>query len=118
VQVEDLMNNVVALLGAELSEDDRDGLVPWVFGLVGGCFYAVRRWTTRDRIAPPVEAFVELMTDAMWFQIDGLAVTRGIQLPDMPVEELLAGLDGDGDGEAGDGDGDDSADDSAEDGDQ
>lgn len=106
VQVEGLMTGVVSLLGAELGEDDRDGLVPWVFGLVGGCFYAVRRWTTRDRLTPPADAFTELMTDAMWFQIDGLAATRGIQLPDLPVEQLLAALDGD----------DDSDDDSDEDG--
>ncbi len=106
-QIQDLMNGVVSLLGAELSEHDRDGLVPWVFGLIGGCFYAVRRWTTRDRLAPPVEVFVELMTDAMWFQIDGLAASRGIQLPDAPVEQLLAAF-GDGDG----------SDDDQEDGDQ
>jgi AcrR family transcriptional regulator len=91
-QIEAIMTGVVSLLGAELTERDRDGLVPWVFGLIGGCFYAVRRWTSRERLAPSPDAFVQLLSDAMWFQIDGLASTRGIELPDLPVEELLAGI--------------------------
>ncbi len=91
-QIEVLMNAVVELLGAELSEDDRDALVPWVFALVGGCFHGVRRWTARDELRPSREQFVDLMAQAIWFQIDGLCRSRGIELPTGPVEELIGGL--------------------------
>lgn len=99
-QIEVLMNGVVDLLGAELTEDDRNGLVPWVFGLVGGCFYAVRRWTARGRLEPGVDPFIDLLTEAIWFQIDGLARARGIELPTGPVEDLLAEINT-GDAEGG-----------------
>lgn len=92
-QIEVLISAIVALIGVELIEDDRNALPPWVFALVGGCFYAVRRWTARDQLLPGAEHFVNMMAEAIWFQIDGLARSRGIEVPTGPVEELLAGLD-------------------------
>lgn len=91
-QIEGIIAHLVTALGAELAESDRDALEPWVFGLIGGCFEAVRRWTARDVLSPGVEAFVDLMTAAMWYQIDGLATERGIRVPDLPVDELIASL--------------------------
>ena len=40
--------------------------------------------------------FVELVTEAVWMQIAGMASRRGVELdPDVPVEALLeAALDG------------------------
>ena len=32
---------------------------------------------------------VDLVSDMIWFQIDGLAKSRGIEIPDVPVENLL-----------------------------
>jgi AcrR family transcriptional regulator len=89
-QVEELMNGVVAALGAELADEDRATLVPWVFSLVGGCFYAVRCWSQRALLEPDVTVFIDLMTESMWYQIDGLARARGIELPTGAVEQLLA----------------------------
>jgi AcrR family transcriptional regulator len=145
-QIEGIIAHLVEALGAELAASDRDALEPWVFGLIGGCFEAVRRWTARDEgvartgsavasavpvrasqggggsrggatatddnaarhvlerraagdsrpgdpfLSPDVEAFVDLMTAAMWYQIDGLATERGIRVPDLPVDELIASL--------------------------
>lgn len=91
LQIEEIMNAVVALVGGELSAEDRAGLDPWVFGLIGGCFASVRRWLARPVREPGVDAFVDVMTDVIFFQIDGMARSRGINLPDAPVEKLLAG---------------------------
>jgi AcrR family transcriptional regulator len=91
-QIELVIGGFVSALGADLDVGDRDALEPWVFGLIGGCFEAVRRWTAREALSPGVDDFVDLMTDAVWFQIDGLASSRGITVPDLPVEQLLASL--------------------------
>ncbi|WP_040385801.1 TetR/AcrR family transcriptional regulator [Demetria terragena] len=92
-QIEFLMSAFVVLLGAELSEDDRDSLEPWVFGLIGNCFESVRRWTSRDTLRPDVAYFTEFTCQVVWLQIEGMATSRGIDLPDVPIEELLAALD-------------------------
>ncbi len=87
-QVEAIMTAVVDLLGAELSEDDRAALDPWVFGIIGGCFASTRRWSARETLEPGVTGFVEMMTEVIWYQINGLAASRGINLPDVPVEQI------------------------------
>lgn len=92
-QIEFLMSAFVAMLGAELSEDDRDSLEPWVFGIIGSCFESVRRWTSRETLRPGVDYFTQLTAQAVWLQIDGMADSRGIELPDIPIEQLLATLD-------------------------
>lgn len=91
-QIEAIIAHLAEALGADLADSDRDALEPWVFGLIGGCFEAVRRWTARGVLSPEVEPFVDLMTAAMWYQIDGLATERGIRVPDLPVDELIASL--------------------------
>lgn len=97
--IEGIMTVVVTALAAELSEDDRDGLDPWVFGLIGAVFAAVRRWLGRAERAPSTEAFIGILSDSIWMQINGMALTRGINLPDLPVAELLQALTPDDEGQ-------------------
>lgn len=89
-QIEDLINVGVQLLHVELDEDEVAALDPLVFGLVGAVFNSTRRWLARPEQAPPRERFVELLTEAAWFQIAGMTAARGVELaPDVPVETLL-----------------------------
>src|SRR5690606_33270877 len=81
-QLEDIIVGVVTGLGGELSEGDRSAVEPWVFALIGGGVSAVRRWSSRPTFAPPPAQFAKLVSDTIWFQIDGLAGERGIVLPD------------------------------------
>lgn len=95
-QIEDLINVGVELLHIELDADEGAALDPLVFGLVGGVFNATRRWLARPERRPGRERFVELLTQAAWEQIAGMARARGVELaPDVPVEALLeAAFDG------------------------
>ena len=73
-----------------------EALDPLVFGLVGAVFTSVRRWLSRPERRPTAEQLVDLVTEAIWFQIAGMARARGVELdPDTPVERLLeAAFDG------------------------
>ena len=95
-QIEDLINVGVELLNVRLTEDDVAALDPLVFGLVGAVFTSTRRWLGRPEQKPDREKFVELVTEAIWLQIAGMAAARGVELdPDVPVEALLeAAFDG------------------------
>jgi AcrR family transcriptional regulator len=95
-QVEDLINVGVEVLHVDLEKHERAALDPLVFGLVGAVFTSVRRWLSRPEGEPSAEQFVDLATEAIWFQIAGMAAARGVVLdPDVPVEKLLeAALDG------------------------
>ena len=95
-QVEDLINAGVDVLHVQLDEDEVSALDPLVFGLVGAVFTSVRRWLSGPERRPPVDKFVDLVTEAIWLQIAGMALARGVELdPDTPVEHLLeAALDG------------------------
>jgi AcrR family transcriptional regulator len=89
-QVEELINVGVEVLHVRLDEDDVAALDPLVFGLVGAVFNATRRWLSRPERRPGPERFVELVTEAVWLQIAGMARARGVELaPDVPVEALL-----------------------------
>ena len=89
-QIEDLINVGVEVLHVELDRDEVSALDPLVFGLVGGVFTATRRWLAREERQPGRERFVDLLTEATWVQIAGLAGARGVELaPDVPVEALL-----------------------------
>jgi AcrR family transcriptional regulator len=89
-QIEGLITLGAELLGVPLDDDLRGALDPLVFGLVGAGMASVRRWTAqRDRVA--TEVFVDLLTQAVWLQIAGMAAARGVVIdPDRPVEELFA----------------------------
>jgi AcrR family transcriptional regulator len=95
-QIEDLINVGVEVLRVRLDEDEVVALDPLVFGLVGGVFNATRRWLSLPEQQPTRDRFVELVTEAVWLQIAGMARARGVELsPDVPVETLLeAALDG------------------------
>ena len=89
-QIEDLINVGVEVLNVRLNEDDVAALDPLVFGLVGAVFTSTRRWLGRPEQKPNLEQFVELVTEAIWLQIAGMAAARGVELdPDVPVEALL-----------------------------
>lgn len=90
--IEALMAIVVAALGVELGDDDRAALDPWVFGMIGAVFAAVRRWLERPQQEPPTEVFISVLSESIWVQINGLALSRGINLPDLPIAELLQAL--------------------------
>ncbi|HWU22512.1 MAG TPA: TetR/AcrR family transcriptional regulator [Nocardioides sp.] len=92
--VEDIIRVVVVALGAELNENDIAGLEPWVFAMIGGVFAGVRRWLGRPERVPDVDAFIAMMAEVIWVQINGMALSRGINLPDLPVAELLTPLSG------------------------
>ncbi|GAA4824820.1 TetR/AcrR family transcriptional regulator [Nocardioides caeni] len=87
--IEGIMTVVVMALGVELSEDDLAALDPWVFGLIGAVFAAVRRWLERDTRAPAPEVFAAVLSESVWVQIDGIARTRGVSLPDLPIAEFF-----------------------------
>ena len=95
-QIEDLINVGVEVLHVSLDEDEVAALDPLVFGLVGAVFTSTRRWLSRPERKPGRETFVELVTEAVWLQIAGMAKGRGVELdPDVPVEQLLdAAFDG------------------------
>lgn len=90
-QVEDLFSVGVEVLHIELVDHEVAALDPLVFGLVGGVFTATRRWLSRPERTPTREELVNLLTEATWLQIAGIARVRGVELdPDLPVERLLA----------------------------
>ncbi len=71
-------------------------LDPLVFGLVGGGVHLDPALAVRPEQTPDREEFVELVTEAVWLQIAGMAGARGVELdPGVPVEALLeAAFDG------------------------
>ncbi|WP_408897102.1 TetR/AcrR family transcriptional regulator [Nocardioides sp. R1-1] len=88
-QIELVIGGFLALLDAEVDDDDRDALTPYVFLLVGGVMAAVRSWSSREELRPPAPEFTRLLADVTWLQIEGLAASRKIEVPDLPVEQLL-----------------------------
>jgi len=88
-QIELVIGGFLALLDAEVGDDDRDALTPYVFLLVGGVMAAVRSWSSRAELRPAAPDFTRLLADVTWLQIEGLAASRNIEVPDLPVEQLL-----------------------------
>jgi len=91
-QIELLMNTVVSYHGIELSAEDRAGLDPWVFGLIGQVFSSVRRWSSRIEVTPRADHLVNMLAESIWLQINGMALARNIEVPDVPLIELMAVL--------------------------
>jgi AcrR family transcriptional regulator len=90
--IERIMDTVVAYSGVELSQDDRDAIDPWVFGIVGAAFTGVRRWVNRAPRSPEISTFVEFLADSIWFQVNGMSQSRGISLPDASITSLLQAM--------------------------
>ncbi|WP_182376581.1 TetR/AcrR family transcriptional regulator [Nocardioides sp. WS12] len=87
--VETLMATVVDSLGAELTDDDRAALDPWVFGLIGGVFAGVWRWIERPVREPKPEVFVDVIKETIWVQINGLALSRGLDVSGVHISALV-----------------------------
>jgi AcrR family transcriptional regulator len=61
---------------------------PFAHGLVGMVFATVRRWVHGSAGEVEADVLVDLLTAAVWAQIDVLATMLGLQVdPDGPVEE-------------------------------
>ena len=88
-QIESLMNTVVQFHGMELSAEDRTGLDPWVFGLIGQVFASIRRWSSRLETSPKAEHLVNMLAESIWLQIDGMSQARGIDVPNVSLAELM-----------------------------
>ncbi|WP_307828028.1 TetR/AcrR family transcriptional regulator [Nocardioides sp. SYSU D00038] len=89
--VVEIITTAVDGLGLELGRDHRAAIDPLVHGLVGAVFGAVRRWLARPEREPRAEVLVGLVTDSVWFIIQGHARTLGLRLDrEQPVEDLLA----------------------------
>ena len=88
-QIELLMNTVVQYYGVELSADDRTGLDPWVFGLIGQVFASIRRWGSRLEVSPRSDHLVNMLAETVWLQINGMATARGIDVPNVSLAELI-----------------------------
>lgn len=87
-------------LGGRLTREDADALDPLAYGIVGAVFSAVRRWLTRpSRVLAP-DALIQLVSETVWYAIDGHARRLGVVIdPARPVNEIadrvLAGMAGD-----------------------
>lgn len=84
-----VMAVVVTALGVELEDDDMSALDPWVFGMIGAVFAAVRRWLERAVRAPAPRVLADSLSESLWLQIDGLARARHISLPDLPMADIF-----------------------------
>ena len=88
--VEQLFTLALSLIGVELDEQDAAILDPLVFGLVGQAFGSVRRWLRRDPMVPDAAGLSRFLTESIWFQIDGHARARGLELDrTVPLEQLF-----------------------------
>lgn len=93
VQIAELIQTAVELLGVQLDADEQASLDPLVFGLVGAVFGAVRRWVSRPERAPSAPVLVQLVTESVWHIIEGHGRRLGVELArDVPVEQLLAAV--------------------------
>ena len=88
--VHDILTLAIALLGAELDDDERALVDPLAHGLVGAVFGAVRRWVSREPRAPDAVALVDLLSQSVWNLLDGHARRLGLDIdPDVPMADLL-----------------------------
>lgn len=85
-----LVTSGADLLSVELTEEDQQILDPLVFGIVGQAVGTVRFWLAREPRVPSVQVVAEHLTRSVWFQIDGHARDRGIELdPAISLDELV-----------------------------
>jgi len=86
---ETVIVSIIALVGGELTDADRALLDPWVFGIVGGCHQVVRRWTSMPEQPADAHELITFLTETTWAQLTAVATSRGIAIPDVPVETLM-----------------------------
>jgi len=46
---------------------------------------------------PGIDACINILSESIWLQINGMALSRGLNLPDLPVSDLLQALQPGGD---------------------
>ncbi len=86
----ELLQLAIALLGAELDDDEQALVDPLAHGLVGAVFGAVRRWVSREPRLPDAKALADLLSVSVWNLLDGHARRLGLEIdPDRPLAELL-----------------------------
>lgn len=92
-RITDVVRAGVAVIGGELTDEDLAALDPLAYGIVGAVFSSVRRWLAHPdpRLTP--EMLVRLISQTVWFGMDGHARRFGVEIdPDRTVEELAADL--------------------------
>lgn len=90
-EIATVVGTAAIALGADPDAEPVAALDPLVFGLVGSVFGAVRRWLTRSDRHLSADSLVTLISQSVWFVIDGHARTLGISLdPDLPLDRLLS----------------------------
>lgn len=90
--IESLMTGVLTAIGVQLDDDDHAVMDPWIFGLLGSVFAAVRRWLERDERRPAAPVLSSVLAASTWSQVDGMARRRGLDLPRLPLAEVLVAL--------------------------
>jgi len=90
-QIAGVLGTAVIALGGQPTEEQAAALDPLVFGLVGAVFGAVRRWLTRSDRQLPADKLETLISQSVWFVIEGHARMLGIAIdPALPLDRLLA----------------------------
>lgn len=87
-----LVTSGATLLEVQLTDADRQILDPLVFGIVGQAVGTVRFWLAREVQEPPVDVLAAHLARSVWFQIDGHARDRGVELdPQTSLDALILG---------------------------
>jgi AcrR family transcriptional regulator len=90
-QLEDITAAFLALVGADLGPDDQKLVGPWVSGLISGCMGAARTWGQQGDDQTDIDTFVTFLADTIWMQIIGLGESRGVNIPRVPLEDMVDG---------------------------
>lgn len=79
----------LSLVHADLTTDDWSLVRPWVAGLVSGCMGAVRSWSGQTEHRTGLDHFATFLADTIWLQVKGLGASRGIAIPQVPLESVV-----------------------------
>jgi AcrR family transcriptional regulator len=98
-QIAQVVQAGAVALGGELSDEDRACFDPLAYGMIGAVFSSVRRWLTHRDASLSPDAIISLISQTLWFGIDGHARRFGLAIdPTRPVEDIagdvLAGVAG------------------------
>jgi AcrR family transcriptional regulator len=92
-QISQVVHLGAVALGGELTDEDRASLDPLAYGIVGAVFSSVRRWLDHPDPTLTPEALIRLVSQTVWFGIDGHARRFGVQIdPDRTVEEIAGSV--------------------------
>ena len=88
-QITQVVHVGAVALGGELTDEDRASLDPLAYGIVGAVFSSVRRWLRHPDPALTPETLVALVSQTVWFGIDGHARRLGVEIdPERAVEDI------------------------------